>query len=447
MDNIVRVDLSGAVCRADPLFQYDYGQRLIISGVELPETYEVHYSNVPNGTACVQLGNADGVPIPDRLLLSGQPIYAWIFLHSGEDDGETRHQFVIPVIARAEPVDEVPEPVQQSQLTELAAAMQGTIQRTERLAAEIPGIVDAALEEAKASGMFDGDPGPQGERGPQGPQGEPGEMGPQGEQGPKGETGATGATGPQGPKGDRGLKGDTGSPGPQGPKGDTGATGPQGDDYVLTAQDKADIAAEVEVPVQDVQVNGTSILSNGVANVPVAGADVIGAVKTGNGLVMSADGKINVNFGGDDVVKAGTVNNRIGAISQQHRAAFYGLAKAAGDTTQSQSSNAVGTYTENAKSAISDMLNAPVTVSGTTPTITAKSGIQYICGEVSTISITPPASGCCDIVFESGSTPAVLTVPNTVKWPAWFDPTSLEANATYEINILNGVYGAVGVWT
>lgn len=126
-------------------------------------------------------------------------------------------------------------------------------------------------------------------------------------------------------------------------------------------------------------------------------------------------------------------------------AAFYGLAKAAGDTTQASSGNAVGTYTENAISKIHDMLAAPFAVSGTTPTITAKSGVRYVCGEVSTITITPPASGVCDVVFESGSTPAVLTATG-VTWPAWFDPNDLEADCVYEINILDG-RGTVGVWS
>lgn len=87
--------------------------------------------------------------------------------------------------------------------------------------------------------------------GPMGPQGIPGSQGPQG---PKGDTGDTGAQGPKGdtgdtgPKGDKGDKGDTGSQGPKGdtgdtgPKGDTGPQGPKGDDYVLTNQDKEDIA-------------------------------------------------------------------------------------------------------------------------------------------------------------------------------------------------------------
>ena len=87
-------------------------------------------------------------------------------------------------------------------------------------------------------------------------------------------------------------------------------------------------------------------------------------------------------------------------------------------------------------------------VSGSTPVITGEAGKRYVCGEVSTISITPPDSGIIDVVFESGTTPAVLTVPNTVIWnDEDFDPTSLEANTVYELNIMDGIYGAVGKWT
>lgn len=54
------------------------------------------------------------------------------------------------------------------------------------------------------------------------------------------------------------------------PKGETGATGPQGDpgeNYVLTAEDKAEIAGMVNVPVTDVQVNGSSVVAEGVASI------------------------------------------------------------------------------------------------------------------------------------------------------------------------------------
>ncbi len=82
-------------------------------------------------------------------------------------------------------------------------------------------------------------------------------------------------------------------------------------------------------------------------------------------------------------------------------------------------------------------------VSGSTPTIIAENNHLYICGEVTTLDFTPSATGICEVVFESGITPTVLTLPNTVKMPEWF---SIEPNTTYEISILNGVYGAVMIW-
>lgn len=93
---------------------------------------------------------------------------------------------------------------------------------------------------------------------------------------------------------------------------------------------------------------------------------------------------------------------------------------------------------------------APVEVSGTTPAITAQAGNCYICGECTTLTITLPESGCIDVIFTSGTTPTVLTITpptgQTVKWLASFDPTSLEANTTYEINLYNGL-GVYGSWT
>ena len=84
-----------------------------------------------------------------------------------------------------------------------------------------------------------------------------------------------------------------------------------------------------------------------------------------------------------------------------------------------------------------------VNVSGTTPSITGAANTRYICEEVSTISITPPASGIIDVVFTSGSPAAVLTLPNTVLMPEWFE---VEAGMVYEVNIADGVYGSVMQW-
>ena len=92
-----------------------------------------------------------------------------------------------------------------------------------------------------------------------------------------------------------------------------------------------------------------------------------------------------------------------------------------------------------------DAIGSVVTVSGTTPVITAVSGVRYVCGEVATLDFTPCATGICDVIFTSGSTPTVVTLPNTVKFPD--GAFTVEANKTYEINVMDGVYGVVMSWT
>ena len=150
--------------------------------------------------------------------------------------------------------------------------------------------------------------------------------------------------------------------------------------------------------------------------------------------------------------KAGSTDYAVVTPNKQKYSVFYGLAAAAGDTTQSASSNSFGTYTNEAKAAIQNMLGVESgvsfveQVSGTTPTITGIANTRYICGEVTSISITPPSTGIIDVTFTSGTTPAVLTIPNTVIFPAWFDTTSLEASTVYEINVMDGTRGVVTTW-
>ena len=206
--------------------------------------------------------------------------------------------------------------------------------------------------------------------------------------------------------------------------------------------------------VTDVKVNNASVVTGGVANIPTSSSDgALGLVKPSQtyGIGVMSDGTIGIVAAGTSDIKAGTSNNLPITPGRQRDAVFYGLAKAAGDSTQEESANTVGTYTESAKSAISDMLNGSVSVSGSTPSITAKSGIRYVCGECSTLAITVPATGIIDVLFTSGATATVLTVTPptgmTMKWANGFDPTALEANTTYEINIMDGCLGVACAWT
>ena len=110
--------------------------------------------------------------------------------------------------------------------------------------------------------------------------------------------------------------------------------------------------------VDDVQINGTSIVVDGVANIPYASNDTNGLARTSAtyGTKIDSDGVIRIQKAAESETKAGTGSYRPITTSTQHAATFYGLAKASGDTTQSSSSNAVGVYTDTAKGKIQTML-------------------------------------------------------------------------------------------
>ena len=114
--------------KTTPLYQYDYGQILQIEGAELPTAYEVHFSNTLHGVATTQIGGADGVSIPDMYLLKDQALYAWLYLHTGEDDGETEFMITIPVNHRSKVEDIPPTPVQQSVIEEAIAVLNQAIE-------------------------------------------------------------------------------------------------------------------------------------------------------------------------------------------------------------------------------------------------------------------------------------------------------------------------------
>lgn len=155
----------GTLAQATPLWQYDYGQVLEINGLELPTTYQVHFCNCSDTQTITVLGNADGVLIPDNLLQTGKTVIAYIYLHTGADDGETEYKITIPIRTRPAPSDIPPTPEQQSALDEAIAALNSAVDTVEDIADGIPDQINAALEEAKESGEFDGPPGPSGEGG------------------------------------------------------------------------------------------------------------------------------------------------------------------------------------------------------------------------------------------------------------------------------------------
>ena len=158
--------------------------------------------------------------------------------------------------------------------------------------------------------------------------------------------------------------------------------------------------------VDDVQVNGTSILNNKVANIPIANENALGVVRpyANTGITANNSGQLSIVPAFPAQVKAGASAILPIVPYTQHYSAFYGLAKAAGDTTQSSSSNAVGTYTDAAKQAIRTMLGVDTAIADAVGQIT---GFEFrvvqelpATGEVGIIYLVAHAHGTGDIYDE-----------------------------------------------
>ena len=125
------------------IFQYDYGQKLKIKGINLPFIFQAHISNQKqNGTAKKVIGENNEISIPDEYLISGQDIYIFIVLHQALDDGETRYLIKIPVIKRSKSSDQQPTPVQQDVIENAISALNTAVEATEQNVKHYPKIID-----------------------------------------------------------------------------------------------------------------------------------------------------------------------------------------------------------------------------------------------------------------------------------------------------------------
>lgn len=130
-DKIIANFSGGKSINTTEAWQWDYGLELVINGLDLPFAFETHYSNQPtSGETTTQIGQDNTVIIPDIYLTTGDFIYAFIYLHDGEDDGETEYRIIIPVKKRPKPTNYEPTPVQQDAITEAIAALDAAVEQT-----------------------------------------------------------------------------------------------------------------------------------------------------------------------------------------------------------------------------------------------------------------------------------------------------------------------------
>lgn len=186
-------------------------------------------------------------------------------------------------------------------------------------------------------------------------------------------------------------------------------------------------------PVQDVQVNGASVLEGGVANIPFASANTVGVVRTSTNFGLDME-----NSGGYIIISAPTTDE-IASKSNQYKAVTLNridFAVKVGVTTNTN------TLTDDEKATACSWLGAgqqrTTVVDSTTPTITidnALANTDYQYGTITSLTITAVENSYLEtnIFFTAGSE-ITVDLPDTLKI---IGSPSFEANKQYAMSICN----------
>lgn len=141
--NYIHVSFADAVSiQTEPLWQYDDEQTIIFDDLTLPEQYEVHFANHKDtGMAMVQIGTAEGVRIPRKVLRNGKAVFAWVYTNFA-----TRRLVTIPI--RRRPAIGEPEETEDEKRTieVLIEQMQSTLEQVQTYADTITEQVDRMQE-------------------------------------------------------------------------------------------------------------------------------------------------------------------------------------------------------------------------------------------------------------------------------------------------------------
>ena len=133
-------------CTTEAVWQYAYGLELRITGIELPDGFEVQQCNDGDTETKTAVGQNGVVLIYDEYLETGKDILCYLFLHDAETDGRTVRKIIIPIKKREKPSDLEPTPVQQDVITQAIGALNRAVAQT----AQDVESADASAESARA---------------------------------------------------------------------------------------------------------------------------------------------------------------------------------------------------------------------------------------------------------------------------------------------------------
>lgn len=409
------------------LVQWDKGQVLQISGVDLPDAYQVEFSTVYTRNAIPVIGNASGVQVPNELLQRSAPITACIVLHGSIDSRETEYWVTIHITPRKPPETTTPDPEQEDALDQAIAALEAGAAKAEAAAEAIQDMgveAETLAEGSPASVEKTIDP----ETGavtlsfgiPKGAKGNPGNPGADGTT-PNFRIGTVTTLPPESPA-EATITGTPAQPVlnlgiPQGEKGEPG--GGSGTSDYTQLSNKPQINGHTLSGDQSAADLGLGTYSKPASGIPKT--DLASDVQTSLGKadsalqtapVQSVAGKTGaVNLGAGDIgfnsseeYNEGTVGAKLGELSRQ-------LSDKQDKTTY-------------------------VTLTGTIITQVGADNTMYLCGELAELTFTAPATGITAIRFTSGSTPTVITLTGITMPDDWTG--ACEANKRYDICVLNG---------
>ena len=133
-------------CTTPAVWQYAYGLELRITGIDLPEAFELQVCNDGDSETKTAVGQNGIVRIYDEYLETGKDIFCYLFLHDAETDGRTVRKIVIPIKKREKPSDIEPTPVEQDVITQAIGALNRAVAQT----AQDVESADASAESARA---------------------------------------------------------------------------------------------------------------------------------------------------------------------------------------------------------------------------------------------------------------------------------------------------------
>lgn len=153
MNNIIECKLESTYKEIfTGIWQYDYGQKLRITGKNFPKTVEIQFSlHEKSGSVITRIGTTtDGVTevkIPDELLKNeghsqDYSIYAYIYL-TDETSGNTEYQIVLHVKSRTKPENPSEEPLPEPNIFHATVvAVNASAERAEKAVSDAENIRD-----------------------------------------------------------------------------------------------------------------------------------------------------------------------------------------------------------------------------------------------------------------------------------------------------------------